>query len=66
MIIQKASEIHRYMFGFMRSVGLVVYGLCDQFMSQHIKLTLRTDQVIKQERNEESLGGMRSFFCELC
>ena len=29
MIIQKASEIHCYMFGSMRSVGLVGRGWCD-------------------------------------
>ena len=33
MITQKASEIHRYTFGSMRSVGSVGRGWCDQFMS---------------------------------
>ena len=38
-ITQNASEIHRYMFVSMRSVGSVGWGWCDQFMSRHGKLT---------------------------
>ena len=33
MITHKSYYIHRYMFGSMRSVGLVGQGWCDQFMS---------------------------------
>ena len=66
MIIQKTSEIHRYMFGSMRSVGFVGWVWRDQFMSQHGKLTLRMAQVIKRERKEASLEGLRSFFSEIC
>ena len=66
MIIQKASEIHRYMFSSMHSVGSVGWVWCDQFMSRHGELTLGTAQVIKQARNGASLEGMWSFFCELC
>ena len=66
MVTQKAYEIHRYMFGSMRSVGLVCWGWCDLFMSRHGKLTLRTAQVIKRAGNNASLEGLRSFFCNLC
>ena len=65
-IIHKASEIHRHMFGSMCSYGSVGWGWRDQFMSQHGELALRTPQVIKRVRNEASLEGPRSFFCELC
>ena len=54
------------MFGSMHSVGLVVCECCDQFMSIHGKLTLRTAQSIKRARNEASLDGLPSFFCKLC
>ena len=47
MTIHKASETHRYMFGSMCSVGSVGRGWCDQFMSRHGELTLRTALVIK-------------------
>ena len=55
MIIHKASEIQRYMFGSMHSVGLFGRGWCDQFMSQNGELTLRTAQVIKRERKKACL-----------
>ena len=55
MIIQKASEIQRYMFGSIRSVRSVGWGWCDQFMSRLFELTLITSQVIKRARNEASL-----------
>ena len=66
IISQKNFEIHRYMFGSMRSVGSAGRGCCDLFMSQHGELTLRTDQVINRARNEASLEELRRFFCELC
>ena len=66
MIIQKASDIHRYMLGSICSVGLVGRGWCGQFMSPHGELTLRTAQVIKRARNEAILEGLWSFFCKLC
>ena len=66
MIIQKDSEIRRYMFGSMHSFGLVSRGWCDRFMSRHNKLTLIMAQVIKGARNEASLEGLWSFFWELC
>ena len=62
MIIQKASEIDRYMFGFTRSLGSVVRGYCKQFMSRHCELTLRTSQIIKRARNKASLEVLWSFF----
>ena len=64
MIIQKAYEIHRYMFGSMHSVGLVGRGCCDRFMSQNGEFSLRTTQVIKRVRKEAILEGLQSFFCE--
>ena len=66
MIIHKASEIQRYMFGSIRSVGLVGQGWCDRFMGRHGKLTLRTAQVIKQARNEAILEVLQSFFHDTC
>ena len=66
VIIQKASEIHHYMFASMRSVGSDGRGWCDRFKSQHRELTLRMAQVIKRARNEASLEGLRNFFCWLC
>ena len=66
MIIHKASEIQRYMFGSIRSAGSVCQGWCDRFMSRHGKLTLRTAQVIKQARNKAILEGLQSFFREPC
>ena len=65
LIIHKASEIHCYMFGSMRSVGSVGRVWCDQFMSQYGELTLRASQVTGV-RNKASLEGLRIFFCELC
>ena len=58
MIIQKASEIHSYIFGSMCSAVLDGHGWCDLFMSQHDKFTLRMDQLIKRARNKASLGGL--------
>ena len=66
IVIQKAYEIHRYMFGSMSSVGSVRWGWCDLFMSRNDKLTLITAQVIKRAGNNASLEGLRSFFCKLC
>ena len=66
IIIQKASEIHRYMFGSMLSVGLVGRGWCDRFMSFLDESTLRTVQVIKRTRNKVRLEGLQSFFCKPC
>ena len=63
--IQKAYEIHHYIFDSMRSVGLVGWGWCDQFISRHGKLTLRTAHVIKWARNKASLEGLWSFFFEI-
>ena len=65
MIIQKASEIHCYMFGSIRSVGSVGWGWCDQFVSRQGKLALRTAQVIKRARSKAILEGLQSFFCDL-
>ena len=45
MIIQKVSEIHHYMFGSMRSVGLVGQEWRDQFISRHEKLTLKNGPI---------------------
>ena len=66
MIIQKDSEIHRYMFGSTRSLGSVGWGLCEQFMIGNDELNLRTAQIINVERNEASLEGLRRFFCRIC
>ena len=66
MITQKASEIHRYIFGYMRSVGFFRRVWCDRFMSWHGELTLRTAQVIRQERKEAISERLRNFFREIC
>ena len=66
MMIQKTSEIHRYMFGSTRSVGSVGQGWCDRFMSRLGELTLRKAQVIKRSRDEASLEGLQSLFCKPC
>ena len=66
MAIQKAYDIKCYMFGSTRSLGLVGWGRCDQFMSIHGELNLRTAHIINRVRNEVSLEELRSFFCELC
>ena len=65
IIIQKAYEIHCHMFGSMRSVVPVVRGWCDQFMSQHGELTLRTAQFIKWARDNSVLEGLRRLFFKL-
>ena len=64
MIIQKASEVHRYMFGSTRSLGSVGQVWCEQFMIRHGVLNLRMAQIIKRVRNEAILEEMQSFFCE--
>ena len=66
MIIQKASEIHRYMFVSMRYVGLIGWGRCERFTSRHGKLTLRTAQVIKRARKEAISETLQSLFCKIC
>ena len=62
IIIQKASEINRYIFGSIQSVGSVCWRWCDLFMSLYGELTLRTVQVVMQVRSEASLEGLQSFF----
>ena len=52
IIIQKAQEIHHYMYGSLHYVGSVGCGWCKIFMILHHKLTLRLAWVIKLVRNK--------------
>ena len=65
MIIQKAYEIHHYMFASMGYIGSVGQGWCEQFMNQKGELTIRTTQVTNWSRNKASLEGLR-IFLKLC
>ena len=62
MILRKAQEIHRYMYGSTHSIGSVGCGWCDRFIIQHHELTLRTARVIKRARNEASWRVCRASF----
>ena len=56
IIIQKAQEIHHYMYGSLHYVGSFGRGWCKLFIIWHCELALRLAQVIKLVRNKASLG----------
>ena len=56
IIIQKAQEIHHYMYVSLNYVGSVGRGWCKLFIILHCELTLRLTQVIKLVREKASLG----------
>ena len=63
LMIQKASEICRYIFGFMCSVGLVGHRWCDRFKNRHGEVTIRTEEMSLGRRGtrQSSRGCITSF-----
>ena len=66
MLIQKAQEIHYYMYGSLNTFGLVGREWRAWFIIWHREMTLILAQVIKMIRNKEILEGLHRLFCELC
>jgi len=65
MLLVKANEIYREMYGRTRSVGSLTASWIQKFLSRHPTLCLRVSQVIKRARAEVDVNGIRGFFWEV-
>ena len=62
MLLVKANEIYREMYGCTRSVGSLTTSWIQRFLSKHLMLCLRVSQVIKRARAEVNVNGIQGFF----
>jgi hypothetical protein len=65
MLLVKANEIYKEMYGRTRSVGSLKPSWIQKFLSRHPSLCMRTSQVIKRARAEVDINGIQVFFWDV-
>jgi hypothetical protein len=65
MLLVKANEIYKEMYGCTRSVGSLKPSWIQKILSRHPSLCLRTSQVIKRARAEVTVHGIQGFFWDV-
>lgn len=65
MVLNKANEVYRTLYGSTRSTGFLGHGWLKRFMGRHSQLSLRIPRVISQARNQVEVPGLTVLHNEL-